>query len=267
MSDNAPGIQNKTLLAVAVVLAAIVVVLFNVDRRMRSSSSALTATRLRLLRDIAPGQKIKSEDLEWVGLTKDVADALNDVVDPNAENGIKEVTRYPVNQWLYRGKWLRWDNLPNRDESSPAANITQGMVARALPLDERLSPGEILRVGGRVNILAELPDGKGGFTACRVIEGVRVHNIGGQGQAEGAVQSGAGKTAYRTITVELTKDVSIELQNILTHARRGVFQIEVVNPREPLAAGSAQINKDVKRFAAVAAPSPAPAAPPATDAP
>ena len=258
MSNNAPGVQNKMLLVVAIVLAIVVVVAYNLHvSRIRASVTDVAGTKLRLLRDIQPGQKIKSDDLESVPVSSEQLKVLGEVVDADSTEA-KDAFGYPLNQAIPRGNWLRWDHLPQRGNDGPAANIRPGFVERSFPIDERMVPGDILRVGGRINMLAELPDGKGGFSTMRVVEGLRVHAVGGQGQTPEAVgglsQAGAsGRQSYRTIGVEVSKDVSMQLQNIMTHARRGVFQIEVVNPRDPVSAEAGQITKDTKQFASTAA--------------
>jgi hypothetical protein len=237
MTPSAPGLQNKKLLLVAILLGVIVAIVYNVHiGKVRDAASKTGGAKLRLLRDIRAGQKLKIDDVEQVTIPASAVDLLKDVVD-GSDDRLDDIRRMPptLNQAVSKGNWLRYEYLPTGAGGGPAAAIGKKHAAVALPVDERVVPGDILRVGGYVNLLAQLPDARGNYNTYRVVEGLLVHSIQGEGPIENPGGVGAvspSRSTYRTITVQAPLDLSLQLKNIESHARRNVFSVEVINPND-----------------------------------
>jgi hypothetical protein len=261
MAKEAPGIQNKLLLIIAGVLALVVVVAYNLHvSGLRSQMNDVKGYKYRILRDLEAGDTLQMKDLEAVSVTAPAWEALKDVVGYPANGSVDDGTmqlktamKNPLKQKLQRNKWLRWDDLGVETSKGPADRVPPGKVARALPVAD-IVPGELVQIGGRVNLLGDLPDGKGGVRCYRVIEGLEVFAIAGKGTGEvaGAPSAGVAKTTYRTVTVACSKDVSIKLQNIMSHIRGGAFTLEVARPGDKI---SDDISSEKPVVDAAAAPS------------
>jgi len=118
-----------------------------------------------------------------------------------------------------------------------------GYVGIAVAVDSRLSPGNILRPKDRVNICGQV-NGE----ARRIITGVRVLAVGGLGddRNEGRRITGPkSPTTYRSVTVELAKDVSLQWANIQSHVN-GDCWVEVLSPTEKPTPEFGKIADDLK---------------------
>ncbi len=129
-----------------------------------------------------------------------------------------------------------------------------------LEIDSSESLGDILRVGDRVNILAKLSIPGKGIGTYRIIEGVKVLAVGGQGlydeqSTKRARQFAAeGLRSYRSVTIEIDPDVSLQLSNILSYCV-GNIQLELRNPSQPLPAWAGKINPAHPELVAISAAS------------
>lgn len=213
MAEQTPGIANKKLLVIAIVLAAVAAV-FSHLRSMQVEKAARGQTKvlLRFVRDVESGQRIERKDIEPVEVETRVAEGLGKVLtDKDSEFAVDRVLNAPVR----KGDWLLWSQVTASEENSPAAQIRKGMVKYSFPIDPDQSAVEELRAGDRVNIMGMLELERDPLQAYRIIENVKVMEV----------------ASKRKVVVEVTPEVAQQLPNIRTHAR-GDFWVEVRNPGE-----------------------------------
>jgi hypothetical protein len=236
MAEEAPGIRNKGMLLIALALGAIVVVVYNVHvNRIREEGRGRTVKLLRFTHDRNADEVIRQTDLEAVPVDKGTQDSLGSVI---PADDISFAVGQKLNQGVLVGQWLRYGHIGQTDPTQPSALIHKGMVGRPVPLDPQLVPGDILRVGDRVNLLGSLSMGGKPQSIYRIVAGVRVRAIGGRGprDTEGPARPGApdaGMRAYRSITVEVAPDVSLQLATILSYVQGGLT-VELLNPAETI---------------------------------
>ena len=244
------GVRNVWLLFIALGLGIIVVVIYNVHiYRVRQEGRGQSIRLLRVTRNMEPGDKIAADDLVVKLVPKQYESSLGNVVD--AEN-LDFAIGNTVNQVIEKDQWLLWGHITNVDKSRPANVIGRGKVAVTVPLESGMVPGDILRHNDRVNLVGLLPVSES-LKTFRIIEGVRVLAIGGQGlkpnrSISRAPKDRAGMRSYRNITIEVAPTVSIELANVLTHVA-GRCWVELLSSNEDKKQTYGQINPQLKKLA------------------
>jgi len=247
--EQAPPIHNTRLLIIAIVLAVIVVAIYNLQlSRIRKAATEQTVKLLMFKTDLSPGRQIEARDFAGVPITEEAAKGLTNVVTAEKEGYIvgNRVTRE-----VRAGKWVQWDDVVNLDIKPPSSAITTKMVTYDLPVDR--VPGNLLRVGDRINVLGMISLPNAPLKAYRIIEDLKVLTIGGQGMETsiGSARpvSSEGLRSYRTITVEVSKPSSLELANALSHVQGSVW-IELRNPEDSPPAGAGQVAQELRSLPA-----------------
>lgn len=248
--EERSGVQNIWLLLIALGLGLIVVVIYNVHiYRVRQEGRGKTIQLLRVTRDIEPGDTISREDVEVRAVPKQFEGSLGNVV---GEENLDFAVGSTVNQAMEKQQWLQWGHITRSDTVKPANAIGRGNVAVTVPLDTTRNPGNLLRQNDRVNILGLIgTDGTAGKT-YRIIEGVRVLAIGGvalnqDDPKKKATKTTAGVRMYRSITVEVSPEVSIQLNNILTHVV-GSCWLELRSSKEGKPKNAEKIHPDLAKL-------------------
>jgi len=247
--EQAPPIHNTRLLIIAIVLAVIVVTIYNLQlSRIRKAATEQTVKLLMFKTDLSPGRQIEARDVAAVSITEEAAKRLTNVVTAEKEGYIvgNRVTRE-----VRAGKWVQWDDVVNLDIKPPSSVITTKMVTYDLSVDR--VPGNLLRVGDHINVLGMISLPNAPLKAYRIIEDLKVLTIGGQGMdTSGAARPGSaeGLRSYRTITVEVGKPTSLELANALSHVQGSVW-IELRNPEDSPPAGAGQVAPELRSLPAV----------------
>ncbi len=262
MAEEAPGVQNKGMLIVALVLGALVVVIYNWQIEVvRRESRGETVLLAQAQRDIKPGEKIDfDKDIVLQEVTKQFQSSLgNVVVLKNKEDGIRLYKDTTFKRRVDSGRYLTLDDLQIERPEDPSDRIDVSRVAIAVPVREVV--GDILRPGGRVNLVGKF-NLRNEIKPFRIIESVKVLGIGGQGTKEGYqpgkgfVVSDAGQSNYRIITIEVKKEVSLQLETVLSYVPAGV-KLEVENHLAPMPATAGEVNPELLRaIAGIAAPKP-----------
>ena len=131
------------------------------------------------------------------------------------------------------------------------------MVAVSMPMPSYALSSDMLRVYGRVNILAKLSVKRAQLKTYRVIRGVRVLAIGGRGESRSAgtgakMRIRRAPRRYRSITVAIPEKISLQLANVLSH-RVGDLQIEICSGHVAREERAARINPELRSLAAQAA--------------
>lgn len=239
--------QNLWLLLVSLGLGLIVVVIYNVHiYNVRREGRGQNVELLRVTRDIDPGEKLKEEDVEVRVLPKQYEGSLGNVLHKEDLEGYLGDS---VNRRIQKGGFLLYDHMTGTDVSKPSSQIRLGNVAITVPLDSKVVPGDILRTNDQVNILAMIGE-KGALKTYRILRGVRVLAIGGEGIDPGKVLKSDSRVkrlrTYRSITIELPEEVSIQLANVLTHVSGGCWvELRPISERKEVA----RINPELSKLA------------------
>jgi len=242
-AEETPGIQNKGLLVVAAVLGLVVVVIYNIHiQDVRKAGRGKTVALLQYARDLEGGETLTRKDIELVRVPKESAQPLGNVVD---EDNKDYAVGSKINQDVQKGQWVLWGHVTAGRPRRPL-QPKKGWVAVSVEVDPKTVPGELVWVGSRVNIVAMLPVRGQPPSAKRVIEAVRVLAVGGRTYTN---ESGSRKqrpaTSYRAITIEVKKDVSLKLQNVLSH-KSGNIRLELRNPDDSLPPGAEEISPELE---------------------
>jgi Flp pilus assembly protein CpaB len=245
------GIQNVWLLFIALGLGLVVVVIYNVHiYKVRQEGRGQSIRLLSVTRDMERGDKIGPDDLVVKVVPKLYENTLGNVV---PEDNQKYAVGRVMNETINKGQWLMWSHITEVDIFKPAYSIGPGNVALGVSLDARSGvPGDILRPNDLVNIVGVLQVQGSAMKNMRIIEGVRVLAIGGQGltetKGERTAKAAPPARSYRNITVELPKDISLEFKNVLTHVS-GDCSIELLSSRVTKSPTFGRINPLLKDLA------------------
>jgi Flp pilus assembly protein CpaB len=225
MAEQTPAVQNKGMLLVAAVLGVAVVALYNYQiGAIRSESVGEQVSILLFARDMKNGEKINvANDLVRKPISKRIADGLGDICIVNSDEDLKFIDGRALNRAATKGSFFSTSMITSSAEPPPSSKITDPThVAMVVPLRE--APGDILRPGDRVNLVARVPTKDGRILPERILEDVLVLAVGGRGLRETPGASGAdeGATTYRSITIEVTPEASLQLEQILTYVGGGV---------------------------------------------
>jgi len=259
MTEESSGVQSTKVLIVALVIGAIVAIVYNLHiYNIRKQSQPVMAEVLCFDHDMFAGDRIRpGKDIAVKRVPKSVTESLDGVVKKEALAKVEQDG--VLNQDVRKGQLVFWHHVTADERTAPSWGIGKGKVVVALPLDSQRVQGDILRVGDLVNVLGLFSlDKKGPIRTYRIIEGVQVHAIGGKGiKGPGGSRrsSSAGLRSYRTISVAVDKgnDVSLALSNLLTHAQGKEVWFELRNPKERLGSNAGQINPDLVKLAKTAA--------------
>ncbi|MFP4105975.1 MAG: hypothetical protein ACLFVU_07780 [Phycisphaerae bacterium] len=239
MPEQTPKLRNLWLLLVAVGLGVIVMLVFILYTSQ--VQKAAKGEKIRLVRyrhQMDTGDEIRANDLEVVELNKDFEEGLKDAIILGPEDTTETFSKFKLRRDVKRNEWAIWSHFNVGEESLPSRRIKEGYVALPIELDPRRTPGEILRVGGRVNLVGLFSVDGRPVRAYRIIEGVRVQTVGGKGQEKISYSGGGDRWAdsggmrqYRSVGVEIRKEISLQLINVLSH-KHGELWLEVCSEND-----------------------------------
>ena len=234
MAEQSPPVQNKTLLIVAVVVALVVVIIHNWHiSQVRRAAKGETIKLLAFTRNIKAGERIDESDLKVQEVETRFAEGLGDVV----KESPGQVRGYTLNQPVQLDLFVRWSHILGDPSNRPSRGIREKMEGFTLPVDPRSAPGTILSVGDRVALIGHLAVRGGRARAYRIIEGVKVLEIGGLAGRSRRVGGGArrsgeqGQRSYRSLTIEVTDQTALQLHDVLSHVQ-GSVRVVVLSPSE-----------------------------------
>ena len=224
MPEETPQVKNKGLLLVAIVLAIVVVIIYNLHvTRIRSSLQGEQLMLLHFTRGMQVGEKITRKDVQRSPVRKDTAEQLGTVV---KEESISFLIGRKLRQEVNPMQWVQWNYIQGSDTGKDGSDPGPGKVAITVELDSRAPIGPLCRPGSRINLLAFLHVPDMPPRMYRVIRNVRVLSTG-MDVVEGpsGQDSARRKTTrtYRTIGLEIKEDQAPKLQNILIYADGKVY--------------------------------------------
>jgi len=247
--EERSGVQNIWLLFIALGLGLLVVIIYNVHiYKVRQEGRGANVNLLRVTRDIERGEKLIVDDLLVQPVPKQYETSLGNVVPgSNLDFAIGST----VNQPIEKDQWLLWGHITGDPAGNISNSLSAGFVAVAVPLDTKKVPGDILHQNDRVNIVGDVARNNMAPTPCRIIKGARVIAIGGVGPQNTRTIERGSRTAsgtsrsYRSITIELPEDVSLEFSSALKCVS-GDCWIELISSREPKSPEYNKITQEMK---------------------
>ena len=237
MAENSPEVRNKGMLLVAFVLAALVVVIYNVQiSRAREEARGETVLVLRLSRNIKRGEQLDiKKDVVVQEVRRDFQAGLGSVVVLNNEGEKSSVDGAYVNRKVNKGEWLMWAHISHEAQERPSRIVSKRHLAYTLEVGA--VPGELLSIGDKVNLVGKILLKGKSLKSYRIIAGVTVLAVGGQGIRKTPLSgkrtriAPKGQRSYRSITIDIRPDVSLILNNVLSNVVGGVT-VELLNPDE-----------------------------------
>lgn len=254
MAEQTQGIQNKWLLIIAVVLALVVVLLYNAHiHAIRSELEGKTVAVVQMAKDLPAGERITARHIKKAVIPKDSAEAYGKIMPWKYRDMLTEHGGKVVYRTLRKDQYLLYDYIDDASGSRASQKLGDGMVAIPIEFDRDQSLGDMLAPGDTVNLKGVFPTTGGTHKTYRILSDVRVMNVGGGGAMEGSGRSRRSPRTknYRRITIEVRPEVSLKLSNVLTHMI-GDVQIEL-NQAGPGGVGEAgRINPQLELLASQA---------------
>jgi Flp pilus assembly protein CpaB len=256
MAEEEPRVQNKGMLVVSLVLALVVVLLYNVHvNSVRREARGELADVLRVTRDILSGDRIARTDIEVTQIAERDANALGNVLkDEDLEYAVGKTAR----QRIRRGNLLLWAHVLAEGADAPSQQITPGYEGVTLDLDPRWSPGDILRPGDLVDVIGIFHLKGKPSRAYRIIPAVRVRSVGKRSATQ-EMSSGpraAAPASYRSVLIEVKPDVVLPLTNVISNVQGGL-RLVIRNRGERLPRDAGQIHPELADLPAAATGGPA----------
>lgn len=227
MAEETQGVQNKGLLAVAIILGLIVVVVYNFHiMHIKNAQRGKVQHLLQYTRAIKRGETVGEGDILSVEVPVLAAEAFGRVVSRESRRSIigKE-----LNQSVRQGQYVMWGHTALGLVETPDGTINK--VAVPIEIDANMSPGPLLTADGRVNLVGMFSVNRGPVKSYTIIENVRVVTVGGGVPDTGGEMPGVSlrpQRSYRQIVVELDPEVHLQWLNVLSHIR-GPVSIQVLN--------------------------------------
>lgn len=251
MAQPVQGIQNKWLLIIAVVLALVVVVLYNAHiRAIRSEQEGRTLAVVQMAKDLPAGEKITAKHITRAEIPRDSADAYKKVWKWKDREILTGYGGKVIHRTLNKGEYLLYDYVDDVGGSRASRKLADGMVGIGIEFDRDQSLGDLLAPGDTVNLKGVFPTPGGIQKTYRIVSDVRVMNVGGVGATEDASRARRARN-YQRITIEVTPDVSLKLSNLLTHMI-GEVQVELNPAGISATAQPGQINPQLDYLASQA---------------
>jgi Flp pilus assembly protein CpaB len=198
---------------------------------------------LRYARDMNAGDEIEADDIELVPVEKALTEPLADVV-TSAKRSF--LIGRKVNKSANGGSWILWSHV-TETSTGVIDVVPPGYRTVPVVVDPRNTPGNLLSVGSRVDLVATLSlEGKQPANYL-VMEYVRVVSVGGFGRpGEWATDKERnkylrGQSSYRTINIAVKEELMLDLLNVLSHAMEPV-RLVLRNQQDTTAQNAERIN-------------------------
>lgn len=248
---EAPRIANMKQLLFAIALGVVVVVLYNVQVNSIRNETKAEVPMLVYKYNKKAGEVLRSDDVETRRIPKAAAGGLPSVFSPEQVDGSQRLQRdVPAGQYVFH------EDLYGSSLDRPSHSLADDEREYALPVDPNQSPGRTLRVGDKIDVLAMLPGGTGGYKATLVIGGVTVRSIGGISAGTATVSRRVdeeGVSSYRQVGIQIKSDEVFKLLNLRTWAQSQQFTVVLRSPTSQRP-GDGAVNAELEKFYTAASP-------------
>lgn len=211
------GVQNKWLILIAIVLGIMAAAIYNLHvKAIRNEYEGNSVEIVEVTRDLAAGDRLRGDCIKpyEIPASEAAKKSFGNVIKWSQHDMLLVEGGKRVNQPVKKGQFLLWDHITGREGTNPSNRISYGMVLKSIEFDKSQSLGDALSAGDRVNLCGMFVLNGQPLKSYRILEGVRVLNIGGKGAAGETKSVGQ---SYNRITVEVPEDISLKLDNVLTH--------------------------------------------------
>ena len=228
-------VWNKKLLVASLILGGFAVAMFLLyDSVQKKKLSGDVVQILQWKRDLAAGEEIGDADITVVNINASAMD-LTPVL--RKENKIVVIGGH-VNRAVRRGDPIYYKDILGGTTRTPADDISKGMRGFTLRVDPNYTPGDMLRVGGRVDVLGMVRlKGKPAKTYT-LVQNLRVMAIGGKGAkpeepfgSKRGRRYDPGMRVYRSVTVEVSPALAEQLVDLMPRILGKVW-LTVRNPTD-----------------------------------
>lgn len=230
-------VWNKKLLVASLILAAFAVAMFYLyDAAQKKKLSGETVQVVQWKRSLATGEEIADDDIGPMIASSSVKD-LQGVI--RWENRSIVLGKRRVNRSVSRGDRVYYNDIVGASEKTPADDITPGMRGFTLGVDPNYTPGDMLRVGGRVDVLGMVQLKGQPAKTYTLVQNLRVLAVGGKVKSEESIESRrtSGIRVYRSVTVEVSPALAEQLVDLWPRIQGKVW-MTVRNPTEMPEKGS-----------------------------
>ncbi|MBT3278918.1 MAG: hypothetical protein HN909_07945 [Phycisphaerales bacterium] len=256
MAEKSKGVQNLWLLAIAIVLGMLAVVIYNVHiSAIRNENKQKRIEVIKVTKALKIGANLKDNIMERAIIYTDDEGAADHYVAHDRRPALISGKGQTVYLPIQKGEFLMEHHITSRQSGGAASAISPDLPTNTINIDD--SPGQLLEPGGFVNIkgLFQIKE-TGRYETVRILENIRVVGVGGKrleaSTMAAARNAGRAMTNFRTITVELPPELSLQLDNLKTHCI-GNFTVEVLaQPKEN--AKKPSVNHKLKSMALSAKP-------------
>lgn len=249
---------NKKLLVAALITGAVAMGLFYIYDSMKERQyTGNRVTVLKWTRDLNAGDEITAADVAEADVAQNEYRTLGQVLTRTDRNYVSPGNR--VNRRVSRDEYIRYAQLVSGGLESPSTNIQKGKLAISIPVDPYYTPGSLLQVGDRADLIGLVSIANRPAKAYMLIQNLRVVGIGGRGESPDEKlaitqnRPGAAATMYRSFTVEVTEPVALKLAELLPRVQ-GKLWLAVRNPTDTEAKYDNVINGDIEKLLSMPLP-------------
>ena len=228
-------VWNKKLLVASLILGGFAVAMFLLyDWAQKTKLSGEVVWILQWKRDLASGAEIGEAD---IAVVKTSTSAMNLKGVLRKENKSVVIDGH-VNRLVRRGNPIYYSDITETHSGTSADAISKGMRGFTLRVDPNYTPGDMLRVGGRVDVLGMVRlKGKPAKTYT-LVQNLRVMAIGGKGAkpeepfgSKRGRRYDPGMRVYRSVTVEVSPALAEQLVDLMPRILGKVW-LTVRNPTD-----------------------------------
>jgi len=248
-------VWNKKLLVVSVLLGALSAILFYAHTiRMEKKLTGDVVAVMRWKRSLTAGEMInRDKDMDFPPIPRALADRLDEVLlkqrDETLVTGGAHVLRD-----VRRGDFIRFPDILGSESASPSGNIKQGMRGVTLRVDPTNTPGAMLRVNDRVDIVGLISVSGKPVKSYVILANVRVLAVGGKPESPeqqfdrtGRRRQQPAMRSYRAVTVEVKPDTAVKLRELLPRVEGKIWVVlRAPATAGPTAEPGGEINPELK---------------------
>lgn len=242
-------VRSKKLLVVALIMGVTAVALFYLytvyqEQRRRGEEVRV----LKWARDIDRGEEITNADVVDVRISKQGLGQVEGVMQL-ADRDSLIAPGTVVNRRVRKNDFVRFKDVLETFSGRPSENITSGMVAFTLSVDPYHTPGDLLRVNDRVDVIG-LVSIRGKPETHMLIQNLRVLVIGGSSVNPDDQIGGSGPRArkgmrvYRSVTIEVIPEVAVQLAGLMPRIQGKLFLV-VRKPTDTKATYDNKLNPEI----------------------
>jgi Flp pilus assembly protein CpaB len=247
-------VWNKKLLVISLVLGLLAAIVFLAyDHSMRKKLTGDTVQVLVWRRSVGAGSPVAMKDIEIPTVRRSLLKKMEGVLQNQTEdlNLLKGETY--LSRKVYKGDFVRYTDILGKASASPSGMINENMRAVTLRVDPSTTPGELLGINDRVDIIGLLAIGGKPIKAYTVLENVRVLAVGGRSASpdEDWDSSAGGRQrpslrTYRSVTIEVSQATAEKLAELLPRIQGRILLSLRPPPRGPEAGAGGRINPEIE---------------------